>query len=828
MKSQGQIDSIDFALNVTGKKVRDIIHRRKKLKRPGIDKLRFDHLKILIGYENSEHPGQQEFANLLANICTLIMDGDAPREVYDLLRDNELVAIPKSNNDVRPIGMGSTLRKLCSLILLNSTMMRTDGETKNLNDELFGGRNYGMSRSGCESIVHTMRLCMELHADKDMFCMDADNAFNRASRIRGLCETFEKCPHFLPFLKSMYDEISNGWFFEKALTVRGFESREGFHQGDVFGSWLYCLSMKKFIDNLCEKVEGSGWVKFFIDDGNICCDSEKMMEALDLILSDGPKFGYVLKMNKGKYLIGRCATDEEAFLRRDALIAKGLSEDIIKLHPDNGGDAAEYGVKVLGSYVGTDEFMAVNLESKLVELKVEADALIRNISNYQIRNLTLRFSFSTKIIYLLRTIPPDVIEPFVVGFENLEKKILCSLLDIEPNDLTDFSWRLSKISIKQGGLGLGDKLKMRFSAFHTSSLTFLEEAKRLFGGEAVARTRWKEQSDELFAKLEVWDPGTQYTGDAAALDKLHSIEKLQSFLSHFYEKFNYTELLDSVATDKRKTAWLVSNHDSISKKFDNPNGLWLEVNPKSRMHRISNKNFAAALNLRLFLRRRNYHLNAKCGCNKIVDNEGCHFITGCNNTKRITLHNMVRDQVDVMLRCNGLQTVKEDREAFRIPEGGKTKIPDITVFHVSSESTVVLDVRLTSPVPLTGNATFDGNPLTPGRAAQKALREKTREYKGINEIDQGEIRLVPIVAEISGRFHEDSLEFFYSVFAATQKARGIPLHTIWRYWMSALMVTLQNGIGFAIHHYSDKVNRDVAPIHRQHLAVSNIMGLGLS
>ena len=65
---------------------------------------------------------------------------------------------------------------------------------------------------------------------------------------------------------------------------------------------------------------------------------------------------------------------------------------------------------------------------------------------------------------------------------------------------------------------------------------------------------------------------------------------------------------------------------------------------------------------------------------------------------------MVRDQVDVMLRCNGLQTVKEDREAFRIPEGGKTKIPDITVFHVSSESTVVLDVRLTSPVPLTGNA----------------------------------------------------------------------------------------------------------------------------
>jgi hypothetical protein len=85
---------------------------------------------------------------------------------------------------------------------------------------------------------------MELHADKDMFCMDAENAFNRASRIRGLCETFEKCPHFLPFLKSMYDEISNGWFFEKALTVRGFESREGlcFWQPKRLGAFLYIPS----------------------------------------------------------------------------------------------------------------------------------------------------------------------------------------------------------------------------------------------------------------------------------------------------------------------------------------------------------------------------------------------------------------------------------------------------------------------------------------------------------------------------------------------------------------------------------------------------------
>jgi hypothetical protein len=422
-------------------------------------------------------------------------------------------------------------------------------------------------------------------------------------------------------------------------------------------------------------------------------------------------------------------------------------------------------------------------------------------------------------------------EAFVVGFENLEKKILCSILDVEVCELTDFSWKLSNINIKNGGLGLGDKMKMRFTAFHTSVMNFLGEAAKLFGQPAL-ESKWATEAQAIFALLDEWDPqrAIDYQGEEKCLEKLANCEKLQSYLSSFYEKFNYKELLDSVKdSDKRRTAWLVSNHDKPEdSSVSNVNGLWLETNPKSRLHRMPNQNFAAALTLRLFMKRNNYRPNSACkGCkNKIADDEGCHFATGCNGfgSKRKSVHDMVRDTIDVMLRCNGVRTIKEDRQAFRTPTGASMKIPDISVYDFSSK-TIVLDMRLTSPVQVTGTAEFVGKPLEPGRAAKISYRQKAGQYKGVVEIASGEIRLIPIVAEISGRFHEEALVFFKSVLERNSKRTGIPFHILWRYWMSALSLTLQNGVGYAIHTGSNITGKDVSPMDVQHLKMSNITGL---
>ena len=177
--------NISADLNITPAALRQIIFRRAKLKSPGLDKFRFDHLRPLIGNGNSTAPDENQFAEYLVKIVSLIIDGKAPNSIFSLLRDNVMVGIPKDNNDVRPIGMGITVRKLASIFLLKYTSIATSatlqGQDEPFNSSHFKDLQYGLTSLGTENIIHSLRLRHELHPEEDIFTPDADNAFNTAS-----------------------------------------------------------------------------------------------------------------------------------------------------------------------------------------------------------------------------------------------------------------------------------------------------------------------------------------------------------------------------------------------------------------------------------------------------------------------------------------------------------------------------------------------------------------------------------------------------------------------------------------------------------------------
>ena len=311
---------------------------------------------------------------------------------------------------VRPIGIGATLRKLSSSCIME--------KNNKLNEKRFLKHQMGLKPNGTEAIVHKLNLSIEKHPEYDIFTIDADNAFNRSNRILGLREVKKHCPGNLPFLMSMYLCRSNGWYSGLPDGIRSIGSLHGYHQGDVLASWLYVLTNQPLLESIHEAViaafpaeEKEYQQLWYIDDGSIHASHEVMKVIIKYLQDKGPNFGYHINRNKGKYLIGLCESVEFSQAIRANLVQEfGLSDGIIVNHPDNNPSdismeekRKSYGVKVVGSFIGTPEFIRDKLDSYLQELAIGADKLIAH-DDLQERMILFRSRLKSLCIFFGRLI----------------------------------------------------------------------------------------------------------------------------------------------------------------------------------------------------------------------------------------------------------------------------------------------------------------------------------------------------------------------------------------------------------------------------------------
>jgi len=228
---------------------------------------------------------------------------------------------------------------------------------------------------------------------------------------------------------------------------------------------------------------GDGFTKFYADDGNINADFNNMVEIIDFIKSEGPKWGYNINLNKGTYLLGRTGNQNTAMERKQRLMEMGIKEDIIKIHPEDDPDnTAKYGCKILGSYIGSDEFVKLGLQKKIDEdLKREAE-LLSNFPNQQVKFLILKWSLCQKVNFILRTTPPPLVQDFIQQFTALKKLVLSSILKFPNNNIPDIIWRQAGLNISDGGLGLQDLLQVSKGAFVASVVECAEFVADTFPG----------------------------------------------------------------------------------------------------------------------------------------------------------------------------------------------------------------------------------------------------------------------------------------------------------------------------------------------------------
>ena len=401
---------VSLDLGIHKDSVRAIIVARPKGVKDGPDKMRYDLLRTLVGSGGVENSDEEKFSVSIGNMISILVNGEAPNMIYEFLHDNQLIPVSKpDSSDVRPVGMGFVLRKITSIFILRYTSHATsaihtlEGEDIPFNDHHFNGLQYGLEKIGTEKIIHSCRAHQELNPDQDCYLMDAENGFNNSSRVVMLQEVKKHFPALLPFISRMYGTDSIGWVL-MGNEVKKVVAREGFSQGDVLASWLYCLGqhpLQKMILDEINTYNVNTVFKFFIDDGNSIAPFELQCKIIEMLIEHGPQYGYILNRIKGKYSLGQCHSDSTAKKRKKILVKKyGFNPDVIMLHPSNGGDILKYGAKVLGSCIGSEDFCQQFMEQKIVKLDKTKSNIISKIRNIQIRQLVLKWCFTQKWIFL--------------------------------------------------------------------------------------------------------------------------------------------------------------------------------------------------------------------------------------------------------------------------------------------------------------------------------------------------------------------------------------------------------------------------------------------
>ena len=798
----------------------------------GVDMLRYEHLHSLLGKNADFELDEVEFGDNLALLFTKIVNADIPAEVICVFQDNELCAVPKGDSSaVRPIGINGVMRKIPSALAFRSTNQFNINYFKNL--------QFAFDASGTEKIIHSFRTVTELKPTWDRFAMDGNNAFNSCNRKRALFEIKRHFSRLFPLLKAMYGESSTAWYYGLSDSIQGIDSVEGFQQGDVLAAWMYAMTIHPFLQGLCDILGTNGFVQFFVDDGNLAGDFEYLYAAIQYIIKEGSKFGYTINFRKGTYLLGKATSLTEANKRRQMLIALGFSDSIIVTHPHNTSEdpslpdsTSQYGLSILGSYVGTDTFILAQLNLHIVKLNSVRD-IILNLKDLQCASLIFRLCFCPKIIHLQRTIPASLLLIFNNYFDVLKKDITNYILGI-PREILNNNvqlWTQLCLPVKLGGFGLSLTLSSSHAAYISSFLACLPTVQNLFlpkGFNLI--TAIKEHNlihndnnllscetycRDLFESISFF---THIDANYNSNDILDIFEQFNSNTKSFQNQLYTLSVNNTLESFKNK---LMENNDVNAIAWFNSisapeAGLWLTTIPKSDKYIFTNDEFQISLRYRFYIHQTSNIIRpgtaCDCSAHPVLDRFGHHLTTGCGkHGYRHKTHDFIGYEILNILKYSGIWCRREELNCLQtINDPDSQRRPDISVYGAPKhfDKKLIMDICITNPIPGStkcqpSNLTID-EAANIGRAAQKSYNSKYSSY--LNAIEQNNLDFLPVIFETSGLLHSESKNFFLSVAKFAESEKKIHYSILNAFFLKNLSIALQKYQASAILGHSSKLN----------------------
>lgn len=228
----------------------------------------------------------------LTDLVQRLARGALPQQTIALINPATLIPIQPRPDKIRPIAIGTVLRRLVTKILLPQAI--SDSRSY-LAPFQFGNA----VRSVIDFIVHeTRRFLEERKSDPDMCILQVDmtNAFNRFSRQRLLNMLPKKAPSLARFLNMLYGQDVPKLIFPPP-GVADMESLEGAEQGDPAATLAYSL-VHRAIATEIDSATDLPLHAWLCDDGNFGGRHEDIVKVVRILAEKGPELGLHINLSK--------------------------------------------------------------------------------------------------------------------------------------------------------------------------------------------------------------------------------------------------------------------------------------------------------------------------------------------------------------------------------------------------------------------------------------------------------------------------------------------------------------------------------------------------
>ena len=240
---------------------------------------------------------------------------------------------------------------------------------------------------------------------------------------------------------------------------------EGGEQGDPLMPSLFALGQHQALLETRARLHPSNALYAFLDDIYVTGPPEHTVGQFAIVREALARHANI-QVHLGKTRAWNSAGEEPP----------GLLEVLPLQDPENpcwtgnwALPAAEQGVVVLGSPVGSRDFIAAKLAQRLQE-QDRLLSRIPRVPELQSAWLLLLYCAAPRSTYLLRTLPPADTAVFAAEHDAAIRRCLATLLAGGDGDmpLPDLSYRRAQLPLSMGGLGLGSAERLRHAAYWSS------------------------------------------------------------------------------------------------------------------------------------------------------------------------------------------------------------------------------------------------------------------------------------------------------------------------------------------------------------------------